>query len=395
MKLSVVIVSYNTRYFIDLCIASVIKSLANIEGEIIIVDNNSSDKSPQFIKKQYPNISLIENKQNEGFGRANNQGIKAAKGEYVLLLNPDTLVPEACLKQCINYLDNHPDKGALGVKMVDGSGHFLPESKRGLPTPKTAFYKMSGLYRLCPKSAEIARYYHGNIAEDETHDVDILTGAFFMARKTIGDNVGWFDEAYFMYGEDIDLSYSFTQAGYPIVYFPLTSIVHFKGESSKDVDKKYIENFFGAMQIFYNKHFEKQYSSLFRFLVLVGIWLKAVLVRISQVLNQQKNLKNQVKKRNFVVWASADNVKAVCASLLKITPEYVQSKQELNISLSNKSGAVSLVFTSEISLEDQVMMMKEIAKRYPKIEYFFLSPKHDFILGSNSKKLNGMIFNQR
>lgn len=365
--------------------------MEKVSGEVIVVDNQSTDNSVSFIQNNYPDVQVIANQNNVGFGRANNQGIALAKGEYVLLLNPDTLVPENCFENCIDYLEKHPEKGALGVKMVDGSGRFLPESKRGLPTPQTAFFKMLGLHHLFPKSPLIARYYHGNISTTTTHDVDVLTGAFFMARKNIGDKCGWFDEAYFMYGEDIDLSYTFTRSGNPIVFFPQSSIVHFKGESSKDVDQKYIDSFFGAMQIFYTKHFQSQYSPLLRYLVLGGIYAKASAVRLAQLFTQRQNKKRHSKSRRFVAWAHTKINKDACTGLLKQGVPFISSNEELNTFLEQHSGEISLVFTSDVSIADQITMMERVSKTYSKTEFFFLSPKNDFILGSPSKKANGLI----
>lgn len=391
MKLSVVLVSYNTRYFIDLCIHSVLKSMDSIIGEVIVVDNNSTDNSVSFIQAQYPSVKLIVNKDNVGFGKANNQGISIATGEYVLLLNPDTIVPEDCFEKCIAYLDKHPDKGALGVKMLDGAGRYLPESKRGLPTPQTAFYKMSGLHKLFPKSPTISHYYHGNIATNNTGDVDVLTGAFFMARKPIGDACGWFDEAYFMYGEDIDLSYSFTQSGNPIVYFPETSIIHFKGESSKDVDKKYINSFFGAMQIFYTKHFQAKYSKLFRYLVLGGIYAKANAVRFSQLFTHSKNQKQHKKDRNFVVWAKSDEIKQACSTLIGQNIASISTIEELQSIIQNSAKEISLVFTFDISTKNQIDVMQKVVSKNVMVEFFFLSYDNSFILGSPSKKASGLV----
>ena len=220
MKISVIIVNYNVEYFLEQCLYSVRRALKRIEGEVFVVDNNSSDGSNRMVKSKFPEVKLIENKDNRGFSKANNQGIRMAKGEYVLLLNPDTVVEDDTFSSIIQFMDEHPDAGALGVKMVDGSGNFLPESKRGLPTPGTAFYKMFGFSALFPKSKRFSKYHLGYLDENEIHEVEILAGAFMLLRKTVLDDIGLLDETFFMYGEDIDLSYRVIKAGYKNYYYP-------------------------------------------------------------------------------------------------------------------------------------------------------------------------------
>ena len=204
MKLSVVIVNYNVEYFLEQCLYSVRRAMQGIEGEVFVVDNNSVDGSLRMLAQKFPEVKVIANKENVGFSRANNQAIRISTGEYVLLLNPDTVVEDDTFSKCIAFMDSHPDAGGLGVKMVDGKGQFLPESKRGLPTPATAFYKMFGLCKLFPHSKRFAHYYMGHLSNDETNEVEILAGAFMLMRKETLDKVGLLDETFFMYGEDID-----------------------------------------------------------------------------------------------------------------------------------------------------------------------------------------------
>jgi len=207
MKLSVIIVNYNVEHFLEQCLLSVRKAMANVIGEVYVVDNNSVDGSMAMVKDKFPEVKLIENKKNTGFSFANNQAIQLAKGEYILLLNPDTVVEEDTFEKVIAFMDSHPDAGGLGVKMLDGKGNFLPESKRGLPTPSVAFYKIFGLSKLFPKSKTFGKYHLGFLDKDKTHEVDVLSGAFMLLRKTTLDKIGLLDETFFMYGEDIDLSY--------------------------------------------------------------------------------------------------------------------------------------------------------------------------------------------
>jgi len=233
VDISVIIVNYNVKYFLEHCLHSVCKSLEGIEGEIIVIDNNSVDGSCQMIKEKFPQIHLIENKENVGFSKANNQGILISSGKYVLILNPDTVVQENTFHKCLSFMELHPKAGSLGVKMIDGTGNFLPESKRSLPTPFVSFCKIFGLSALLPKSRIFGRYHLGYLDNDKINKIEILSGAFMFIRKSVLDQVGMFDEAFFMYGEDIDLSYRILLAGYENYYFPDTTIIHYKGESKK------------------------------------------------------------------------------------------------------------------------------------------------------------------
>jgi len=240
MKLSVIIVNYNVQHFLEQCLHSVRKASKNISVEIFVVDNNSVDGSVQMVKEKFPEVLLIENKKNTGFSYANNQAIKISKGEYVLLLNPDTVVEEDTFEKVISFMDSHPDAGGLGVKMLDGKGNFLPESKRGLPTPAVAFYKIFGFSKLFPRSKTFGKYHLGFLDKDKTHEVEILSGAFMLMRKSVLDKVGLLDETFFMYGEDIDLSYRIILGGYKNYYFPETRIIHYKGESTKKSSVNYV-----------------------------------------------------------------------------------------------------------------------------------------------------------
>ena len=258
MKLSVVIVNYNVKYFLEQCLHSVFKAGQGIAMEVFVVDNNSVDGSVQMIKEKFSQVILIENKDNKGFAKANNQAIDRSTSEYVLLLNPDTVVEENTFRQIIDFMDTHPDAGGLGVKMVDGKGHFLPESKRGLPTPAVAFYKIFGFSSLFPKSKTFGRYHLGFLDKNEIHEVEILSGAFMLLRKSVLDKIGLLDESFFMYGEDIDLSYRIIKAGYKNYYFPKTRIIHYKGESTKKSSVNYVFVFYNAMIIFARKHFSQK-----------------------------------------------------------------------------------------------------------------------------------------
>lgn len=277
MKLSVVIVNYNVKHFLEQCLHAALKASENMEAEVFVVDNNSVDGSCQMVREKFPQIILIENKQNLGFSKANNQAIHQSKGEYVLLLNPDTVVEEHSFEKICAFMDAHPEAGGLGVKMIDGKGNFLPESKRGLPTPKVAFYKIFGLSALFPRAKEFSRYHMGHLDNNQTHEIEILAGAFMLMRKKALDEVGLLDEDYFMYGEDIDLSYRLVLGGYKNYYFADTTIIHYKGESTKKGSVNYVRMFYNAMIIFAQKHFTKGNAKLYRILINMAIYFRALL----------------------------------------------------------------------------------------------------------------------
>ena len=286
MKLSVVIVNYNVKYFLEQCLYAVRKAKHNLAIEVFVVDNHSVDGSIEMLKDKFPEVFLIENKDNVGFSVANNQAMKLAKGEYVLLLNPDTVVQEDTFVKVCDFMDTHADAGGLGVKMIDGKGQFLPESKRGLPTPFVAFCKIVGLSALFPQSKKFGQYHLGFLDKNKTHVVDVLAGAFMLMRKTVLDEVGLLDETFFMYGEDIDLSYRIQLGGYQNYYFPETQIIHYKGESTKKSSVNYVFVFYNAMIIFAEKHFSKSNAKLFSFLINIAIYLRAGLAIAARVIRK-------------------------------------------------------------------------------------------------------------
>lgn len=265
---------------------SALKAMRGIDGEIYVVDNHSVDNSVEMVKAKFPQVKLIDNQENVGFAKANNQAIRISSGEYVLLLNPDTVVEEDTFEKCIRFMDETPDCGGLGVKMVDGQGRFLPESKRGIPYPKASFYKLFGLSKLFPKSKKFGAYHATYIGEDETHEVEVLAGAFMMLRKSVLDEVGLLDEDYFMYGEDIDLSYRILKGGYKNYYFPQTRIIHYKGESTKKGSLNYVYIFYNAMQIFARKHFSANNAKIFNVAIDTAIWFRAALAALKRIFSR-------------------------------------------------------------------------------------------------------------
>ncbi len=288
MDVSVIIVNYNVKALLEQTLLSVYNAVQHLKVEIIVVDNQSADESCEMVRGKFPHVILIANTENHGFSKANNQGIKIATGRYILLLNPDTVISEDTLTKTVDFLDRTPRAGALGVRMIDGRGDFLPESKRGLPTPSVAFYKMSGLARLFPKSRTFGAYHLSYLSEHETHKVDILSGAFMIIRKEVLDKVGLLDESFFMYGEDIDLSYRIIKAGYENYYFPETTIIHYKGESTKKHSINYVKIFYLAMAKFAKKHFSKQQGWWFTVCINIAIYVRAATALMVRLFNALK-----------------------------------------------------------------------------------------------------------
>jgi GT2 family glycosyltransferase len=278
IDLTVIIVNYNVRHFLEQCLLSVLKASARLQVEVIVVDNNSQDGSQEMLREKFAGqVTLIENQDNPGFSKANNQGIAIARGKYALLLNPDTIVEEETFDKCYAFMESHPRAGALGVKMLDGQGNFLPESKRSLPTPWVSFFKIFGLARLFPKNKTFGRYHLSYLDKEETHEVEVLSGAFMWMRKEVLDKIGGLDETFFMYGEDIDLSYRVLLAGYQNYYFADTRIIHYKGESTKKGSLNYVRVFYQAMIIFAKKHFGGSKKQLFILLIYLAVYFRAAL----------------------------------------------------------------------------------------------------------------------
>lgn len=277
MQLSVVIINYNVRHFLEQCLFSVTKAI-NLNGltaEVIVIDNNSSDGSLEYLIPKFPSLQFVANKENTGFAKACNQGLEIAQGKYILFLNPDTLVPEDCFEKCISFLEANPDAGSLGIKMLDGKGSYLKESKRAFPSPQTSFFKLSGLTSLFPRSRLFSNYYLGHLDENKNHEADVLAGAFMMIRKEVLEKTGGFDEIFFMYGEDIDLSYRIQKAGFKNYYFADSYILHFKGESTKKNSLNYVRLFYKAMSIFVRKHYGGTLASIYNILIQLAIWISA------------------------------------------------------------------------------------------------------------------------
>lgn len=372
MKLSVIILNYNVRYFLEHCILTVKEALVGIESEIIVVDNNSTDGSCEMITENFPEVILIRNPENLGFSKANNQGVSHASGEYICILNPDTAVSKEAFSKSLEYAEDHPDCGALGVKLIDGTGNFLPESKRRLPRPKVAFLKMAGI-----KSKKHS-YYATHIAETGNGKTDVLVGAFMLMKKDRFDQVGGFDEDYFMYGEDIDLSYKLLKAGYANYYFGETTVLHYKGESTTR-DKEYTERFYGAMLIFYRKHFGT--NPLGRTVVTLGVSL----ARLGRFFSKNEASGKSKPERCYLL---SDNIgflkklsKAVDAELKSISKSSVSDGGIYNS---------RLIFDANYISYAQMFRIMQLLKN--KGNTFRIRPVNtNFIIGSDSSTSKGEV----
>ena len=315
IKLSIVIVNYNVKYFLEQCLHSVEAATKDLATEVFVVDNFSTDGSMEYLKPKFPGVRFIENTENVGFARANNQAIRLARGQYVLLLNPDTVVGEDSLRGLCFQMDEDEAIGAIGVKMINAHGEFLAESKRSFPSPWVSFCKLFGLAKLFPYSPKFARYSLPYLRANRQHTVEVLAGAFMLIRHEALDKAGLFDESFFMYGEDIDLSYRIVQAGYKNLYYP-ERLLHYKGESAKQDDKRYIEAFYGAMLIFYQKYYPSS-SGFLRGLIKMAVGLKAAMASLR---GPSKKKRTGLSHKRLLVICNEAHYEQVKAACLKAMP---------------------------------------------------------------------------
>lgn len=288
LKLSVIIVNYNVKYYLDQCIRSVLRAfvLMHTPAEIIVVDNHSADGSVDYLEKRYPQmlypmVRFVRSAHNLGFARANNIAIRQSRGEYVLLLNPDTIVGEDALKASVDFMDAHEDAGAVGVRMLGAQGRRAMESRRGLPTPMVSFFKMLGFCNRWPHHRLFGRYYMGYLPWDEPSQIEVVSGAYCMLRRKALDEVGLLDEDFFMYGEDIDLSYRVLKGGYHNYYLPV-DILHYKGESTQKSSFRYVHVFYEAMLIFFRKHYSGM-TFLLSLPIKTAIYAKALMALVGML----------------------------------------------------------------------------------------------------------------
>ena len=371
MQLSVIILNYNVRYFLEQCILSVQKALEGIDSEIIVIDNASSDDSCDMMKTNFPHIKLIENTANLGFPKGNNIGVAQAKGEYICILNPDTVVAEDTFAKILNSKFQIPNSqlGIIGCKLIDGTGNFLPESKRGVPTPWVAFTKIFGLYKI---SNYFGTYYAQHLSENESGKVDILVGAFMMMKRELYLEVGGFDENCFMYSDDIDLSYLVLKTGKSNYYFHDTSVIHYKGESTVR-DETYMKRFQEAMQFFYNKHFKK--SWFFDVMMRFGTFVFSLLKK-----NQQKN-----KQRNIDEYVIFSKVEIGLKSSKKVT--YLSDLNQFK-NLSKKNIEIIFDVTAFSFTEIITFMQSNKGKNLSFKNYISSS---NYLIGSDDSNDRGQI----
>lgn len=319
---SIIIVSYNVKYYIEQCLRSISKASKNIDVEVFVVDNNSNDGTIEYLSPRFPNVEFIQNSENVGFGRANNIALSKSNGDYVLFLNPDTIISEKTLDECVSFMDNHKSAGSVGVKMLHSNGHFAPESRRSIPTPFVAFCKMSGLSRLFPKSKLLARYHMSYIDNSAETEIEVVSGAFMFVRHDILKKIGGFDEDFFMYGEDIDMSYRLLKEGYSNWYIPIP-ILHYKGESTVKTSYRYIRVFYDAMIIFFNKHF-KHYSRIFSFLIMIVLGVKKIFSYLRYNLIARQNIVG-TDIENFIFIGEKESFDKVSSILDRYYPEGLKS----------------------------------------------------------------------
>ena len=379
MQISVVILNYNVRFFLEQCVLSVEKALQNLEGEIIVVDNNSPDDSCAMMKQRFPHIKLIENKENAGFPKGNNIGVAEAKGEYLCILNPDTVVAEETFEKLLAFAQTKTDLGIVGCKLIDGTGRFLPESKRGVPTPFVAITKMAGLYKMLPKVSAFGKYYAQHLPENQTGKVEVLVGAFMLMRLDFYRNLGGFDEAFFMYGEDIDLSYRSIQSGKSNYYFSETSVIHYKGESTvKNI--KYLQSFKSAMELFYKKHFKV--SLVFKTFMNFGAFVFSTIK-----MNQTSGFTKKIDA--YLLFSNSQNQKVKVENLLgkKVTLVATSLKNGLN---SPTDQNIEIIFdTNDWSFKSIIDFMESHQSKW--LTFKILHNDSTFIIGSNSSNDRGEV----
>ena len=404
MLLSIIIVNYNVKYFVEQCLHAVLNATKNIDAEIIMVDNNSTDGSNNYLKNKFANVSFIWSPENTGFSKANNIALEHATGKYILFLNPDTIIAADCLEKCVSFFDSKYDIGALGVRMIDGAGKYLKESKRGFPSPLTSFFKLSGLAAVFPNSRLFARYYLGHLPENENNYIDVLAGAFMMVKKEILDIIGGFDEAFFMYGEDIDLSYRIQKAGYKNYYFTETTIIHFKGESTKRNTVKYVQIFYGAMSFFVKKHYRGTGATFYTFFINIAIGLKAITHVIKKLFSFKSNVNttNASSPLCTIIVASEEDALQVnniineAGAKLKILGRVDPTLKVSNNSLGNYNQLQQVIrqhkidniifCIRELTVKETIECLQNI--KLP-VSYNFHFAGSSSIVGSNNKNTSG------
>lgn len=382
ITLSIVIVNYNVCGFLEQCLLSVRDAVKGISHEIFVVDNASTDGSEAYISTRFPQVKYIYNTENVGFSKANNQAIAQSSGRYVLLLNPDTVVGESVLDEACHFLDEHDDARALGVKMIDGDGKFLPESKRGFPSPWVSFCKIFGLSKLFPYSRRFGRYHLRFLDENSTHRVDVLSGAFMLLRRSTLDRCGLLDENFFMYGEDIDLSYRMTLTGEKNYYLPLR-ILHYKGESTKTESLRYVRIFYQAMFIFLRKHYP--HYKLFALLsIKTAIYMRATTAAVRRFLFPKKEKRCDVNGKWYIWSREADPIKNILDKY-GITPTLVTPDgRDIASHLFRSENTRHVVFDRKTLSYGRIIEQMERWSVPGKVCFYIYSPDSGKIVSAHS-----------
>ncbi|WP_338840406.1 glycosyltransferase family 2 protein [Flavobacterium ginsenosidimutans] len=383
MQLSVVILNYNVRYFLEQCVLSVQEAIASIDAEIIVVDNNSSDESVLMMKEKFPDIKLIENKENFGFPKGNNIGVRQAKGKYICILNPDTVVAEDTFTKILAFAERQNNLGIIGCKLIDGTGEFLPESKRGVPTPWVSFTKIFGLYKIFPKTRLFNQYYAQHLNENQTGKVDILVGAFMFLERKLYEDLNGFDEDCFMYADDIDLSYRALLKEKTNYYFHETTVLHYKGESTIK-DEKYMLHFQEAMNFFYQKHFKK--PLFFSFFIQIGTWF------FSFVKMFQGKTRIKPNPESYVFYSLNEDFSQKLALTLKNKVSFLEIPKEkmVNSCLIFKGKKVEIILDNRyISFKKCIEIIETLKDK--SITFKILPKNAHFIIGSDSRNDRGQI----
>ncbi|MDI5897388.1 glycosyltransferase family 2 protein [Flavobacterium yafengii] len=387
MQLSVIILNYNVRYFLEQCVLSVQSALETIDGEIIVIDNNSPDDSCKMMKQRFPNVKLIQNNENVGFPKGNNIGVAQAKGEYICILNPDTVVAEDTFIKILNFVTSSAveknNLGILGCKLIDGTGKFLPESKRGVPIPWVAFTKITGLYKLFPKSGTFGKYYAQHLNENQTGKVDILVGAFMFMKRDLYLEVGGFDEDCFMYSDDIDLSYRVLKEGKSNYYFHDTTVIHYKGESTIK-DETYMKRFQEAMHFFYKKHFK---VSLF-----FSVFMKIGIVFFSLVKMFQGKPGIKIAPKSYLLYSDneklADKLRLVLQKKV-LFHDLKTEKMVISSSVKSKIGTEVILDNKFISFKECIAILE--SSRNKRFTFKIIPKNAKFLIGSNNSNERGEI----
>jgi GT2 family glycosyltransferase len=390
LTLSVIIVNYNVRPFLQLCLCSLRRATRAVDTEVIVVDNGSTDGSVEHLAPLFPEVRFLRTG-NGGFARGCNEGLRTASGRYVLFLNPDTVVAEDSLLTAVRFLEAHPGAGGLGVRMVDGCGRFLRESKRSFPAPLTSLFKLGGLAALFPRSHLFARYHLGHLDDRKNHAVDVLAGAFLLLPKKVLDQVGSFDEQFFMYGEDIDLSYRVQQAGYTNYYLADTAIIHFKGESTKKGSLNYVRLFYQAMSIFVRKHYSGSRAGLFRALLQGAIWMRAALSAGALLLPGRRRA--PLPETTRVLVAAGPEGYASVLRFLKVRGKETTVAGRLEPdALDTLSGPARAARATELLFDTASVPFKEMIRTMQAetgLRYRFFTG--DMIIGSDSSESSGEV----